>query len=83
MNRHLRDDHSEPSVQTSDSSEVKLIKDLGTENIKGIERTVEIPQQPSIGGPRKANSIAFCPTVLRLMSMSVVRLSTCKIATHM
>ena len=44
MYRHLRDNHSEPSVQTSTCK---------IENIKGTERTVEIPQQPSDGGTKK------------------------------
>ena len=75
MIRNLRDNHSEPWVQTSDSIE--------HETDKGIERTVEIPPQPSNEGPRKTNSTALCPPGTRLMSMSVVGLSTCKTTTRM
>ena len=67
---NLIDNHSEPWVQTSDSIE--------HETDKAIERTVEIPQQPSNGGPKKAKSTALCPTGTRLMPISVVGLSTCK-----
>ena len=81
MNRHLRDKHSEPSVQTSDSSELETYK--GIESIKGIGRNVEIPQQSSNGGPRKTNSTAIYLTVKRLMSMSAVGLSRYKTATRM
>ena len=44
MNRHLRtlrDNHSEPPVQTSDSSELET--DKGIESIIGNEITAEIP----------------------------------------
>ena len=66
--RHLRDNHS-PSVQTSASSEIEIKGNertvtQGTERtvtkgnersvtIKGIERTADIPQQPSDGGSKK------------------------------
>ena len=45
MIRNLRDNHSEPWVQTSDSIE--------HETDKEIERTVEIPPQPSNGVQEK------------------------------
>ena len=38
MNKHLRDNHLEPLVQTSDSSETETEK-----KIKGTERTAKIP----------------------------------------
>ena len=53
MYRHLREDHSESSVQTSASE----IENKGTERtvtIKGIERTVEITQLHSDGGSKKS-----------------------------
>ena len=60
MYRHLRDNHSEPSVQTF-ASEIETNKGTKrTVTIKGIERTVEIPQQPSDGGPKRVNSTALC-----------------------
>ena len=77
LNRHLRNSHSEPSVQTSDCKEIDT--DTRTKNIKRVERTAEITHQPSIGGPR--NSTALCPTVTRFMS--AVGLITGKIATRM
>ena len=54
MIRNLRDNHSEPWVQTSDSIE--------HETDKGNERTVEIQPQPNNGGARKASE----PTVSAL-----------------
>ena len=41
MNKHLRGNHLEPLVQTSDSSEIDTEKQ--SESIKGTERTAEIP----------------------------------------
>ena len=41
MNKHLRDNHLEPLVQTSDSSETETEKK--SEKIKGTERTAKIP----------------------------------------
>ena len=77
MYRHLRDNHSETTVLTSDAIEI--------ETDKGVERTVEIPSSPASrgGGPEKSNLTTLCPTATRLMSMSAVGLSTCKTATRL
>ena len=51
MNRHLRDNPSNSSVQTSDNKNC----DKGIEIIKVIEKTADISRRPSNGGSRKEN----------------------------
>ena len=53
MYRHLRDNHSETTVLNSDTKEI--------ETDKGVERTVEIPQQPSNEGMGSRKVKFDCP----------------------